>query len=364
LEGTFEPGDEPASDRTEEEDHDVLDDRDVPPTEAFCPSGLTMRIFDSDEVERALKRLDESNSENRNKLAPFLKRMLERGPIRRLVQAPDLCALDCLNSFPNFSESSSFIREQVALARLHEGAVSFSPILLVGAPGVGKTHYASAVADALGIHDFELLPLANLTSGWILGGSSASWSNSKIGRVAGRLVSGESGSPLLILDEICKANGSNQFPVASALLPYLERITSQHMTDEYLGEDVRFDASKVLWIATANDLDRIPEPVLSRFVVFEIPNLTTEQTRQVAASMFETMLDEPFGLFFEPLLSDEVLNSLQAMTPREIRLSLTRALGRSSLRPAPLGGKRRIEIEDLATTPRKAERRHIGFCCS
>lgn len=327
---------------------------------------LRVELYDEREVHKAKDRAAVLSPEARQRMTVAYDRLLERPSHRRLVSAPAPSVLDVMKRFPNFSRLTEFLRGQVGLARLHGGGLAWPPVLMVGPPGVGKTEFSHALADALGLgDDHELAPMSSVSAGFILSGLSPMWQSARPGRVAARLTEGDVINPLIVLDEIEKA-GQGDPRYGGALAPLyslLEPGTAKAFQDEFY-EGVRIDASRVLWLATANNLDTIPDPILSRFVVFKVDALDVEQTRSVAASMYAGMMEEPIGNHFEPELRPDLLDALQVMTPRELRLSLTRALGRAALRPHSGGGLRRIAVEDLAMDEPANSTRGIGFCAS
>lgn len=361
----------------ETDDVELLEGCNIPQAKAEDPKGdkralfadamLRVEIFDERDVLKAKDRAAVLSPEAKQRMTLALDRLLERTSHRRLVLAPDPPVLEGVaRKHPNFARLTEFLSGQVGLARLHGGGLTWPPVLMVGPPGVGKTEFSHALADALGLgDDHELVPMSSVSSGFILSGLSPMWQSARPGRVAARLTEGDVINPLIVLDEIEKA-GQGDPRYGGALAPLyslLEPGTAKAFQDEFY-EGVKIDASRVLWLATANSLETIPDPILSRFVVFKIDALDVEQTRSVAASMYQQMMEEPIGNHFSPELPVDVLDALQIMTPRELRLSLTRALGRAALRPHSGGGLRRIAVEDLMTDEPTNASRGIGFCAS
>ena len=121
------------------------------------------------------------------------------------------------------------------------------------------------------------------------------------------------------LDEIDKKSEGNYDPLG-ALYPLLEYQTAKEFVDEYL--EFPLDASNVIWVATANTLNTIPEPILDRFVVFDVAKLSKEETIKVAQNIFN---DLTRGLKPQNLSSD-ILEILQDKTPRQIKQILKKAL--------------------------------------
>ncbi len=324
-------------------------------------SQLQHSLYSEDDVRKAKRRAEESGStEHARRIGIFYDRMLKIGGVRPLAPAPAVSeVLALVDAFPNFSHVADFVAEQIALASLHSGPAHFSPILLGGLPGIGKTQFAFDLAKVVQT-TFTTVGFSSATAGWILSGSSPLWNGSKAGKIFETLHNG-TGNPLILLDEIDKAgggdnNGNNRWDPLGSMYQLLEQASAKSFSDEYV--DIPIDASRVMWVATANDRDRIPKPILSRFTIFLVPAPTQDQVRAISARIYSQMLAEPFGQFFDPELSDAILNTLGSRSPRELRLVLRRALGK-----AAIAGRRSITVADLVLDePEQPTRRSIGFC--
>lgn len=226
---------------------------------------------------------------------------------------------------PHFAEVTRFIRERMTLARLNRGVPRIPPLLLLGAPGVGKTHYTLELARILArpIHRHNL-DVAHTSSS--LMGSARNWANTHTGLVFESVCMGTHAGPVILLDEIDKASDRPSSDPLAPLHSLLEPSTAKKVKD--LSAGIEFDASHVCWIATANDLQRVPLPIQSRFHIFRVQEPTAEQSISLAKSII-AMVRERVGsprLRLAPRLAMLVAH----LTPREQIKALECACARAS----------------------------------
>ncbi len=300
----------------------------VPQSPPFhLPVANMRRVFQPDEVERKLAKLQGSEHDA---LRAVYQRMLERGPQRFQVKpsgVPDMRSL--YESLPNFTEVLDDVKRHVALAQDCTDGIEVTPILLLGQPGIGKTHFAKKLADLLGT-GMTLVPMSSMTAGWLLSGSSSQWKGAKPGKVFEALVDGQYANPVIVVDEIDKAAADAQYDPLGALYSLLEHDTAQSFTDEYA--EVAVDASQVIWITTANDERGIPEPIRNRMNVFEVQPPTLEAARQIARNMYQGIRGEHgWGEHFAPEPRDDVLDALAELAPRDMRRALMTGFGNARL---------------------------------
>ena len=309
----------------------------------------TRTVYDLNEVQGALDR----NRGRSPELDVFYERMLETGAERFVTTPSSLDALDPLfEECPNFDDVLDDLARYLRLAHAGDQGCNLMPILLLGGPGVGKTHFAKRLARALQT-DCELISMNALSAGFVITGSSASWRGAKCGKVAERLVRGEYANPVIVLDEVEKASGSSQSDPLAALYQLLEPETACAFRDEFI--DVDIDASQIFWVLTANSIEGIPHPLLNRMAVYDVPAPTPRQAAGIAQRIYQGLLKALNLAAFDPLLDEAVLERLAGVSPRDLRKTLLDGLGH-----AVADGREHVVAADIRikATPGKGR---IGF---
>ena len=314
------------------------------------PIANLRNVFCTDDVERKLAKLPGRDHES---LRTTYERMLERGPGRFHVKpsgVPDMAAL--YEQLPNFTGALDDVKRHVALAQDCRDGLEVTPMLLLGPPGIGKTHFARKLADLLGT-GMSLVPMSSMTAGWLLSGASSQWKGAKPGKVFEALVEGQYANPVIVVDEIDKASADAQYDPLGALYNLLEHDTAAVFVDEFA--EVAIDASQVIWIVTANDNRSIPEPILNRMNVFEIEAPSPAEARRIARHLYIAIRAEHgWGCRFEAEPSDDLLDHLSELAPRDMRRALMTGFGNARLQE-----RAEIAPEDL---PRPgATKGRLGF---
>ena len=297
---------------------------------------ITPKFEKNVETENLYKWINESEIKKlQEELASFgtpdkvakVKKYLEKLTTHKSVL--DITDYSMFNSLdydcPNFKEVSKFYKGSFVL---NSSKYVFdreyhapTPILLLGEPGIGKTHFAKKLAKLLGT-SFHFLDSNSITASWVLTGSSGQWQNADAGNIFKYIVESNSVSPVVILDEIDKLSQGKNYDPFSVFHQMFEPENATHFKDEFV--NLTFDASKIIYILTANNINNIPESLLSRMRVFNIERPTVDEMKVIAKNIYKEIVGH------SPLLKSDlpipVLDKLVALPPRDIKKQLANAV--------------------------------------
>lgn len=233
--------------------------------------GRAVPVFTAEQIEVAQKTVDAQSDEAQKRFEAVLAEIRLADGYRRV---PSLRSLErklapLRARFPNLVEAIDRIGiELVVASAMRPEAFRVTPILLVGEPGLGKTCFARSLAGVLKV-EMDVLSAGGSQAGFQLTGSASHWSNAQIGMVLRLLARSRSATPVFVIDEIDKFGSDSRYSLVPAVLDLLEPVSARNFKDEAL--QMTFDASKMIVLLTANDLDLVSDPLLSRVEILRVP---------------------------------------------------------------------------------------------
>lgn len=172
---------------------------------------------------------------------------------------------------------STWIMAQL-LSHVRSGGhgLALPPVILAGPPGVGKSHYARKLASLANV-PVRMIDVGGGTAGFRISGTEKGWGTAQAGIPVETILATKVANPIMVVDEMDKAGTAYRMSGAStslttSMLQMLEPGTARHFECAYLR--VPLDMSRVVWIMTANEIERVPAPLRDRARVFILPKLS------------------------------------------------------------------------------------------
>lgn len=252
---------------------------------------------------------------------------------------------------PNLSEIADIV-----ISHLHGQCIlgrpaKLPPILMVGAPGTGKTRFMRKIAEAINL-PFCDISLAGISDSIKITGLSKFWGTADAGLIASTIAESSVGNPIFLFDEIDKAGHSEKGNPLDTLLLLLEEETSCRFKDEFIGIPMNVSFSSVL--ATANSIDDLPPPLLSRFIVVNVPELDMKGRITMVRSVYDELLKHKgYDDILETDIADDVAHCFAKSLyhGRELK----RAIEASALNVLT-----QVSVENKPKTKLHIELRHLS----
>lgn len=258
---------------------------------------------------------------NEGKKNNLLKNIRDNYPAKKpILKIEDESFFDILEQeIPNFKEVIDFYKGQFR-QNYYSNKRHVAPILLLGDPGIGKTYFAKRLAKYLKT-GYTFIDMGSISAGWVLTGNNGTWQDAKQGKILEAMMNSPTVNPIVLMDEIDKVSSAKYDPLAP-LHQLLEEVNSTEIVDEFA--DLTFDGSGIIYIACANTINTLSDPLLSRFKIFEVPSPNSNQLDSIIQNIYNLAIEN--NPLLSLTLSPEIINYLKSNSLRESKVMIQDAI--------------------------------------
>ncbi|WP_297573629.1 AAA family ATPase [uncultured Deefgea sp.] len=275
----------------------------------------------------ALRQINQlAATKNESQKVELLKKLIQPKPLRMASQA-DVDAISVLKTeCPQFGALLGKLRSRLVGQCLSKYPIHLGSQLLIGPPGNGKTWLCTKIANALNL-PFLNLQLAGNGDVMVLRGSQQQWTGSDAGRPAKFIATCGIANPIILLDEVDKASGSQHGNLSDTILMLLEPENSRSFMDNFV--ETPINMSHISFILTANDTDCLSAPLKSRLEVNSVLSPSKQEMREFAQNFYQRELKERnISQYFVSVMGEADLQVIvfRSESIRELRRQIVLAI--------------------------------------